>query len=341
MISQRTAAQLLDFGAITGDEGLAEYQLDGAVALHNILERHRVAYLADEVGMGKTFVALGVLALLRHFNPDTRVLVIAPRRNIQIKWQREMQLFIKHNVLVSDYRVRTPAGDPARPLVHCERLSDLAREAGADRNRDFFARMSSFSLALQDDIAARRKFARDLGAQLPWLPSDLLDPALRADTLKQRYAQALNATLPRFDLVIIDEAHNLKHGRRPRAAARNRVLATCLGHATDPYDRRLPATGERAPRVLLLSATPIDDDYAQLWRQLDVFGRADSFDILKDPDAPEEDKRERPVSSWSDESPRCASPTQSSRRTSTAANGGPAVSISTTSRSAQERTGSV
>ena len=42
-----------------------------------------MAYLADEVGMGKTYVALGALALFRHFHPDFRVLIIAPRENIQ------------------------------------------------------------------------------------------------------------------------------------------------------------------------------------------------------------------------------------------------------------------
>ena len=39
--------------------------------------------------MGKTYVALAVVALIRHFHPKTRLLVIAPRENIQRKWQRE------------------------------------------------------------------------------------------------------------------------------------------------------------------------------------------------------------------------------------------------------------
>src|SRR3954470_20402641 len=121
MLDKRTAKRLLDFDRVIDNPARAEDQLDGAVALHNILERHRIAYLADEVGMGKTYVALGVVALLRHFQPDTRVLVIAPRQNIQRKWQKELQLFVKYNVRVSDMRVRTPIGTPVRPLVHCDR----------------------------------------------------------------------------------------------------------------------------------------------------------------------------------------------------------------------------
>lgn len=88
MITVDTAAQLLDFDRMIHNPQRARDQLHGAVAMHNILQRHRVAYLADEVGMGKTYVALGVVALLRHFTPDLRVLVITPRENIQQKWER-------------------------------------------------------------------------------------------------------------------------------------------------------------------------------------------------------------------------------------------------------------
>ncbi|MEE3922070.1 hypothetical protein V2I01_38700 [Micromonospora sp. BRA006-A] len=49
------------------------------------------------------------------------------------------------------------------------------------------------------------------------------------DVIKDRFAQAINAALPHFDLVIVDEAHNLKHGWGPQSSSRNRVLATVLG----------------------------------------------------------------------------------------------------------------
>ena len=82
-----TARELLDYsGGQASRDVTWEGQLEGAVALHNILVREKFAYLADEVGMGKTYVALGVVALFRHFNPGFRVLYIAPRENIQEKW---------------------------------------------------------------------------------------------------------------------------------------------------------------------------------------------------------------------------------------------------------------
>src|SRR5262245_12727060 len=89
MIDMAAARQLLDFGARIGQGPRAQEQLEGAVAIHNILEKHRVAYLADEVGMGKTYVALGALALFRHYQPDFRAVVIAPKENIQRKWMKE------------------------------------------------------------------------------------------------------------------------------------------------------------------------------------------------------------------------------------------------------------
>ncbi|MEJ7655636.1 MAG: DEAD/DEAH box helicase family protein [Thermoleophilaceae bacterium] len=288
----RTAERLLDFDTRIANPARATDQLEGAVALHNILDRHDVAYLADEVGMGKTYVALGVVALLRHFKPNARVLVIAPRANIQRKWTKEMQLFVKHNVRVSDLRVRMPGGTSARPLVSCERLVDLLRETTLDPDRDFFLRMSSFSLPLGQDAASRVAFRDRLKKELPWVPPDLFDLRAGADVLKDRFGQALNAALPEFDLVVIDEAHNLKHGFGPQVAARNRVIAAALGHGGIEYDSRLPHTGPRAQKVLLLSATPIDDDYAQLWNQLDVVDRGAAFGALRDPDADEALKRE-------------------------------------------------
>jgi superfamily II DNA or RNA helicase len=110
MIDVSAARQLLNFGASIGEGPRADQQLAGAVAIHNILERQNVAYLADEVGMGKTYVALGAMALFRHFQPEFRVLVIAPRENIQIKWIKELGNFCANNIRFSDLRVRSLAG---------------------------------------------------------------------------------------------------------------------------------------------------------------------------------------------------------------------------------------
>ena len=113
MIHVDAAARFLDFGARIGDVRGRE-QLEGAVALHHMLATQNVAYLADEVGMGKTYVALGAVALFRHFDPSFRVLVIAPQENIQSKWVKELENFVANNVRFADLRVKGLDGRPAR-----------------------------------------------------------------------------------------------------------------------------------------------------------------------------------------------------------------------------------
>ncbi|MGO9708532.1 MAG: helicase-related protein [Polyangiaceae bacterium] len=295
MIDLSAAARLLDFGARIGAGPRAEEQLQGAVALHNILSQQGVAYLADEVGMGKTYVALGAMALFRHFDPGFRVLFIAPRENIQSKWMKELRSFVAHNIRYPDLRVKAIDGRPARALVSCDNLLELVEEATVDPNRDFFLRLTSFSLALggRDSVDAEsgRKVRDRLRGALPWLRDEIFD--LRSkQTFKNNVARAVCCGIPTFDLVIIDEAHNLKHGWSEEGAARNRVLSLVLGRAGGADEKLFPNFGPRAERVLFLSATPIDETYRHLWNQLDLVGRSAKFGPLRSNDADEETKKE-------------------------------------------------
>ena len=81
------------------------------MAVHNMLQKHSVAYLADEVGLGKTYVALTTLAIFRHFNPDFRALIIAPRQNIQLKWMKDWRTFVRTNWLIERIEGGLRAGD--------------------------------------------------------------------------------------------------------------------------------------------------------------------------------------------------------------------------------------
>ncbi|WP_242352130.1 MULTISPECIES: DEAD/DEAH box helicase family protein [unclassified Anaeromyxobacter] len=296
MIDISAAEALLDFSAKIGPGQRAREQLEGAVALHNVLEQRRVAYLADEVGMGKTYVALGALALFRHFNPGFRVLVIAPRENIQQKWTKELRNFVANNVRYPDLRVKAVDGRPARPLVTCENLIGFVREVAIDPDRDFFLRLTSFSLPLAGEgerasSDAAWRLRGDLRAHLPWLRDEVFD--LRKSEFKDNFARALCCGLPTFDLVIVDEAHNLKHGFKDNVAFRNRVLGLTFGHPGGKADPALfPEYRRRAQRVLFLSATPVEETYEHLWNQLHVFGLGKGYEVLRDPSAGEEEKKE-------------------------------------------------
>lgn len=292
---------LLDFGSRLDSEPRAEEQLQGSVALYNLLAEHRCAYVADEVGMGKTYVALGAMALMQHFQPKLRVLIITPRENIQNKWMKELGNLVRHNIRYPDLSVKALDGRPAMPLVKCDRLLDLVHQVNLRPQGCFFMRMSSFSLGMADmsssgDSPGRRSaggLRDELKKHLPWLGKEALDLRVRdRQIFKDSFARALCCALPDFDLVIIDEAHNFKHGFASGVAARNRVVALAMGHSQGEAPKSIyPGYGRRAKRVLFLSATPIEESYTQLWNQLDVFGFGESFPELKDKDLQDEDKK--------------------------------------------------
>ena len=289
-----TAKQLLDFaGHSEAAKSYAGNQLEGAVALHNMLARGRVAYLADEVGLGKTYVALGTVALLRHYHPGIRVLYIVPKANLQRKWRKEIRNFTANNWLVKDHRVKTFQGTPVAEPVLCENLLDLVREAALNANRDFILRLTSFSLPLsrrEGGGKAWREKADELRRAFPGLAEAALDVDGRStdaqEQFKDKFANAVNALLPHFDLLVLDEGHNLKHGfQNGLGATRNRLLAYVLG------TKRCPPLQRRIDRAIILSATPVDASFEDLWNQLDLLDLADGFQALRDD--PDEEKKKQ------------------------------------------------
>ncbi|MEZ8543899.1 DEAD/DEAH box helicase family protein [Vibrio splendidus] len=264
MLDLENARELVDFSG--GQESLiplGKVQLEGAVALHNMIADPSVGlgYLADEVGMGKTYIALGVVALMRYFNPSLRVLYICPSKNVQDKWLKEYRSFIAHNVKVSQYRIRTPDGKSAVPHISCNNVPEMIYAASSGYYADYFISKDSFSISLNDDLFLWEKRCDELQELVPaktWIK--IIESK---HDVKDRYAEALNYILPTFDLIIIDEAHNFKHGFE--SSDRNQVLSKVLGF-----------NGKLQPRVknaLLLSATPYDRNINQLRNQLRLVGK--------------------------------------------------------------------
>lgn len=288
-ISIETARELIDFSGSSLSPSLADAQLQGAVAIHNIMATEGFAYLADEVGMGKTYVALGVVGLIRFFNPGIRVLYIAPRENIQTKWVKELRNFTRNNWLNVDQRVKSVQGIPCVDIARCENLADWALQAVRNPNRDFFLRLTSFSLPLSSDTQKWRSKRDELERLAPMVDSTLLD-LRNKERFKETYAQIINTLLPHYDLVVIDEAHNLKQGMKS-LAARNRLLSLLLGRRADGELVGWPNYGRRFDRVLFLSATPLETDYEEIWHQLDLFGLGGKFQRLRDAEADDAEKK--------------------------------------------------
>lgn len=273
-ISPAAARELVNFAADeqSHQTGFASGQLEGSVAAFNMLARNRCAYLADEVGLGKTYVALGVMAYLRYMKPNARIMVIAPRENIQQKWVKELGNFVRRNWLAPDHRVKSLQREPVHPPALCSTLNDMARRLALGEQQDLFLRMPSFSLATKERKTLVR-YRKELLESLPWLTRKSIPVRNRVEFL-DGYGAALNAAIPTIDLLVIDEAHNLKAGYVPNGATRNRLLAAVFGRGLEYME----PTEHYRPRVraaLLLSATPFEEEYGAVWRQFDVLGLGD------------------------------------------------------------------
>lgn len=211
---------------------MASLQTEGVAYLWNLLSKHHLALLADEVGMGKTFQALGVAALLWKIDPGAKVLVMAPNRDICAHWQREFRAFTRLHYREVDGRVKAAADGLPVPAVEAHfRLIDLAAaveaNGSAQGGRLYLTTIHSLS-GLVDDIDNQQDKLRAATNQ--------------AGRLRQQIMRALGDR--GFDLVIIDEAH---YFRNPQGGSQRAAAAKAF----------FGAVGNRVGRrALLVTATP-------------------------------------------------------------------------------------
>jgi hypothetical protein len=242
--------ELIDL-TVEGDpetRSMAEMQLEGIAAIYDILCVHRFAYLADEVGMGKTYQALGLAALVWNEKPEARILFISPRQSLQVKWYDDYLRFFASNYrrqqrLGDDHAASVLFGQPVHRPVQFHNLRSWTPTIGMPERIASFLRHTSFTRPIY-------LTSRDLGdMDVLWkrtnqkLRSWGLFDAERprrlsahdaSEQLNLSFADALNSKLadeagnePYFDLVIIDEAQCLRNPLNQT----NRVLFGVLqGH---------------------------------------------------------------------------------------------------------------
>ena len=203
-------------------------QAEGVAGLWNKLSAYGAALLADEVGTGKTLQALGVMSLLWQRQPDARVLVMAPNRDICRHWEREYRKFIKTHYKKYDDKVRSREGEPMHPPKLFGRLEDLA-VAVEDVSQHFFI----------TTIHALSGLVRDED-------SEGFDKLLGAARVAAAIHDRIKNTLGNhgFDLIVVDEAHYFRNsdGNSQRAKAARNFFGIS--------DDRLSS------RALLMTATP-------------------------------------------------------------------------------------
>ncbi len=261
-------------------------QRDGTVALYNILREHRVALLADEVGMGKTYQGLAVIILLLAQNPAARVLIIAPNESVQNGWRRSYSDFIRTKAL-RGWLKEPIFGEQTHPLYNCANIPDFAAHYLNNPRGIFLTRISSFSslrkslnLDSEPNITPKKIFncwkQRKIFLDEKSVLNDPENTQLKDTTeINVECARQLASILEPFDLVLIDESHNIRHRGNN---IKTNVLATLLGfrkpELDNPNNKTLsePAI-QKMPRLLLLTATPAYSSEQDIFNQFAYLDR--------------------------------------------------------------------
>jgi hypothetical protein len=251
-------------------------------------------YIADEVGLGKTYIGLGIATLLRHHhngNTDFKDLILVPKKNLQDKWLKELRNFAKKNYLRAGPGYEAAAG--AANII-CERLRPILPEAGFT-----ILRNTSFSSVISSRYKVREYLDKDVFNYNPfctrilWKAYDkgYFNPSNRA--LQIRLAACmLNAMSVKVNCLIIDEAHNYKKGPQSDTI-RNQVVARFLGTVVDDEimndfpELKAEMKFPLAVKVICLSATPKDRHLLELKHQVSCFTNNNP---LADCETPEEIK---------------------------------------------------
>ena len=252
-------------------QSMADLQLKGIAAIYNILCEHGFAYLADEVGMGKTYQALGLVALLWNERPEARVLFISPRQNLQVKWHGDYVRFFASNYrrkqgLGDDRAASVLFGEPLHRPVLFHNLRTWTPTIGMSERIAPFVRHTSFTRPVYltaKDLGDTNELWEDTSRKLRgWGLFGVKRPCgLSADNaselLNLEFARAVNARLTEeagdrtyFDLVIVDEAQCL---RNPDNQTNCVLFAALMGHVRKwLFMSATPAHGgpEDLPRIL-------------------------------------------------------------------------------------------
>ena len=207
---------------------MASRQVEGVAYLWNLLSTHNVALLADEVGMGKTFQALGVAALLWKMKPDAKVLVMAPNRDICAHWERELNAFVHFHFRDADHCIKNSVDGGLVPVVQkCWRLDDLATAVETNTGHLYLTTIYSLSGLVPQAEKDNNIIAK---------------ARANAKKIRNRIRHALDED--GFDLVIVDEAHYFrnKNGKSQRVNAAEEFFGS--------------GSTRLANKALLLTATP-------------------------------------------------------------------------------------
>jgi len=166
LIAPTFVESVMDFnsGSSVEAKSMKKLQNEGTAGIYNILCKEDAAYLADEVGLGKTYQALGLCALVWNLKPDARIAVIAPRENLQKKWRHDYLNYISNCYKHEDDIVKsTLTNSPTKPSLIISHLRHFADALHVDRRRLFLLRHTSFSRPIMVNDSDYKKKLKTYG----------------------------------------------------------------------------------------------------------------------------------------------------------------------------------
>lgn len=255
-------------------------QSKGTAALWQRLQSDNFAYLADEVGMGKTRQAMAVIATQLLQTPQSRIVIICPGLPLQDQWVSEWNKFVSDCLLIEDGTLKSylNPNDTIKLTLH-NRLKDFAKSLLIDEEKIHLLRYSSFSRPIgfqqkhNDPISEREHISEVYKKHLHEIGINSLSDeeiklirdtdihnedwrSLLTYNLNKNYAKKFSILLEnntrKIDLVICDEAQYLRH----TGNARNTNINASIG--------------KNKTKWLFLSATPLHNGPNDL-KSLDTY----------------------------------------------------------------------
>ncbi len=231
-----------------------ELQKEGTIMAKKILDekldKQRFVMIWDEVGLGKTYEALGLVFLQASEKEDSNILIVAPNEAIGKKWIEEYKNFKDKKYYI---------GKEELNIIDClnnplEIINNKDRKIGI--TNIYVIRANKFSY-IDTILKANGDIDNEEDDDKVFL------------ALKNK-----NEKLDSFDLVIIDESQNL----RGEWAAKNRNFNVLFGLNRKFYKVKEYKTDMKFRKTVFLTATPYHSCKADLERQLSYIIRGDIKD---------------------------------------------------------------
>ena len=295
-VSLQSVRQVINFAgrnsSFNGDDSIPELQTKGVTALCKILQERQYAYLADEVGMGKTYQAIGVIAMFLEEKPDAKVLIIAPNSSVQDNWVSEIKNFQRNNLNKNVcMNVRNFVNGQDFLKSYKEKKSEnvfLARLTTFSTMGDAIARFNNNNsqYSYNDKISIRKLYeglCRVTGIDVNTEYSEKFN-SFDSGKICGKFLRKFTAN---FDLVVVDEAQNLRNENNATVFLNYWLgLKRCKDSKKTSVGEVLNGISSRKndSKFLLLSATPAHRNVGSLRAQLLYFEENGNVPASKDID---------------------------------------------------------